>query len=258
MPCRTMRSDFQDKAVLPDDDFARLDFDCLGTQIGGEAVFFSMQKNNTNDSSEMNPTQRDIRNGEHQRTVWKTALCPNVFPGKGISPVTFHISDGILKHVGCFVDGNRPIYRVPHAKNTMPALHEGNISERPHDVVLDRRERTKSDSAIYTEFRCLDVQRDTVLSKSIPPNADLTILFLKIRVGEWYLERLGVGNQLYGTVFGFFGSVNRRNNGKCLLIRLAAEIPSTEVATHKGTSQSNLEDMIPILQTTWTKRGGKP
>lgn len=108
------------------------------------------------------------------------------------------------------------------------------------------------------EVRCADVQRDTVLSKSIPPNADLIILFLKIRVGEWYLERLGVGNQLYGTVFGFFGSVNRWNNGKCLLIRLAAEIPSTEVATHKGTSQSNLEDMIPILQTTWTKRGGKP
>lgn len=127
MPCRTMRSDFQDKAVLPDDDFARLDFDCLGTQIGGEAVFFSMQKNNTDDSSEMNPTQRDIRNGEHQRTVRETALCPHVFAGKGISPVTFDIADGILKHIGRFVDEKRPVYRVAHTINAVSALHEGNI-----------------------------------------------------------------------------------------------------------------------------------
>lgn len=61
------------------------------------------------------------------------------------------------------------------------------------------------------------------------------------------MERLGVGNQLYGAEFGIFGSVNGRNDSECSLLRLAAEIPATEVIAHKGASQNNLEDIIPIL-----------
>ena len=62
------------------------------------------------------------------------------------------------------------------------------------------------------------VKCDAFLSKPIPSDANLITLFLKIRVGEWHMEGLRIGYQLYGTVFGFFDSVNRRNNGKCLLI----------------------------------------
>lgn len=131
-------------------------------------------------------------------------------------------------------------------KNTMPALHEGDISERSHDVVFYRRERTKPDRAICTEFRCLDVQRDDFLSKPIPGNANLLVLFLKIRVGEWNMKGQRIGYQLYGAEFGLFGSVDGRNDGECLPIRLAAKIPATKVVEHKGASQKNLEDIIPI------------
>ena len=218
MPSLTLRFDCQNKVALPDDDFVRIEFDCLGPQIGGKAVFFSMPKDNADDSGKMVATKRDIRSGEHQCTIRKTALRPCIFAWKGITPVTFDISDGIPKPIGRFVNENRPIYRMPHTVNAVPALHEGHPSTRPHDVVFDRCEGTKSDRATCTEFRCLDVQCDAFLSKSIPGNANLTVLFLKIRVGEWRLERLRVGNQLYGAEFGLFGSVHRRNDSECLLL----------------------------------------
>lgn len=93
----------------------------------------------------------------------------------------------------------------------------------------------------------MDVQRDAFFSKPIPGNADLIVFLVKIRVWEWYMEGLRIGYQLYGTVFGFFGSVNGRNDGECLLLRLAAKIPAIEVVAHKGTSQNYLEDIIPIF-----------
>ena len=137
MPGLTLRSDCQSKAALPDDDFISIDFDCLGTQIGGKAVFFSVQKHDADDAREVKTAQRDIPNGEHQRTVWKTTLCPGVFAWEGISPVTFHIADGILEHIGRAIDGKYPIHRVTHAENAVPALHEGNIPKWPHNVILD-------------------------------------------------------------------------------------------------------------------------
>ena len=75
----------------------------------------------------------------------------------------------------------------------MPALHEGHISERSHDVVFDRRERTKPDRAVGMEFWCFDIQRDTFLSKTIPGNAYLIVFLVKIRVGEWNMEGLRIG-----------------------------------------------------------------
>lgn len=218
MPRLLLRFYCQCETALPDGDFIGIDFDCFGTQISGKAVFFSVQKHDADNSCEMKIAKRDIRNGEHQRTSREAALCPNVFPGKGISPVTFDIADGIMEHIGRAVDGKHPIHRVMHAENAVSALHEGNTSERLHDVVPDRCELTKPDRTICTEFWCFDIQRDTFLSKPIPGDADLIILFLKIRVGEWHMEGLRIGYQLYGTVFGFFGSVNGRNDGECLLL----------------------------------------
>ena len=205
-----------------------------------------MQKDNADDTCETKSTKWDFGNGEHQRTSREAALCPNVFPGKGISPVTFDISDGILEHVGCFVYERHPIHRVMHAENAVSALHEGHVSERSHDVVLDRRELTKSDRSICVEFGRLDVKCDAFLSKSIPGDADLITLFLKIRVGEWHMEGLRIGDQLYGAEFGLFGSVDGRNDGECLPIRLTAKIPATKVVEHKEASQKHLEDIIPI------------
>ena len=242
--------------TLLDDDFANLDFDCLGSQVGGKAVFFSTQKDNADDSGKMVATKRDIRYGEHQCIIRKTALRPCIFAWKGITPVTFDISDGIMEHKGRAVDEKRTVYRVPHTVNAVPALHEGNISEWPHDVIFDRREKTKPDRAICTEFRRLDIQRDAFLPKPISSNTDLIIPFLKNRVGEWQMEGLRIAYQLYGAEFGLFGSVDGWNDGECLPFRLAAKIPATEIVAHRGASQDNLEDIIPILIRIETKRGG--
>lgn len=110
MPRLILRIYGQCEIALPDNDFTSLDFDCLGTQVGGKAVFFSMQQDNADDSGEMKTTKRDIRYGEHQRTIREAALCPSVFAWEGISPVTFDIADGILKHIGRFVYEKRPVY----------------------------------------------------------------------------------------------------------------------------------------------------
>ena len=150
MPRLLLRFYCQCETALPDGDFIGIDFDCFGTQISGKAVFFSVQKHDADNSCEMKIAKRDIRNGEHQRTSREAALCPNVFPGKGISPVTFDIADGIMEHIGRAVDGKHPIHRVMHAENAVSALHEGEISERSHDVVFDMSERTKADRAICT------------------------------------------------------------------------------------------------------------
>ena len=140
----------------------------------------------------------------------------------------------------------------------MPALHKGNISERSHDVIVDRCELTKPDRAICTEFRCLDVQRDAFHSKPISGNANLLVLFLKSRVGEWNMGGLRVGYQLNGAEFGFSGSVDGRNDGECLLPRLAAKIPAAEVVAHKGTSQNHLGDIIPIFANNLDQKRKKP
>ena len=61
------------------------------------------------------------------------------------------------------------------------------------------------------------------------------------------MEGLRIGYQLYGAEFGLFGSVDGWNDGECLPFRLAAKIPATEIVAHRGASQNNLEDIIPIL-----------
>lgn len=213
-----LRSDCQNKAALPDDDFISIDFDCLGTQIGGKAVFFSVQKHDADDSSEMKSSQRDIRDGEHQCATRETALCPGVFAWERMTPVSLNISDGILEHIGRLIDGKRPIHRVTHAENAVPALYEGNIPKWPHDVVLDGREGTKPNRTSGMEVRSVDVQRNALFSKATPGNVDLTVVLVKIRVGERNMEGLRIGYQLYGAEFGFTRTVNRRNDSECLQI----------------------------------------
>lgn len=144
----------QCEATLSDNDFAIFDFYRFGPQIGSKAVFFSPQMHNADDACEVKTTKWDFGNREHQRTIRKTALRPCVFRGKRIPPVTFHIADGILEFIRCAIDGKDPVHRVPHTENAVSALHEGHVSERPHDVIFDRRERTKLDRSICVEFSC--------------------------------------------------------------------------------------------------------
>lgn len=201
VPGRPLWPDFQEKATLPDYDFTGLDFNCLGAQIGGKAVFFSMQKHDADDACEAEPSKWDFGNREHQGTVREAALRPCVFAGKGISPVAFDISNGILEHIGCAIEEKRPIHRVMHTENAVPTLHEGNIPKWTHNVILDRCKCAKPNRTSGMKVRCVEVQRDAFHTKPIPSDADMIALFLKIRGGEWHMEGLGIRDQLYGRVF---------------------------------------------------------
>lgn len=55
-------------------------------------------------------------------------------------------------------------------------------------------------------------------AEPIPGNLNLAAVFLKIRVREWNMKRLRIGNQLYGAEFGLFCPVNRRNDSQHLPI----------------------------------------
>ena len=50
----------QTETALPDNDLAIFEFYRLGTQIGGKAVFFSVQQNHTNDPGKVLTAQGDI------------------------------------------------------------------------------------------------------------------------------------------------------------------------------------------------------
>lgn len=119
----------------------------------------------------------------HQPAIHKIALSPGVFLGERISPVTFHIADSVLEHIGRSIDGKRSIHPMTHTENVVSALHEGNISERPHDVILDWRERAKPNGTGGKEAGCLNVKCNAIFCKSIPGNVDLAAFPVKIRAG---------------------------------------------------------------------------
>jgi len=48
------------------------------------------------------------------------------------------------------------------------------------------------------EFGSMDIQRETILSKPIVTDTDLVIILPQIVVGELYVERMGIGDHLYG------------------------------------------------------------
>lgn len=45
----------------------------------------------------------------------------------------------------------------------------------------------------------MDIPRETRLSKPIVTDTDLVIILSQIVVGELYMERMGIGDHLYGT-----------------------------------------------------------
>ena len=46
----------------------------------------------------------------------------------------------------------------------------------------------------------------------------ILVFLVKIRVAVWNMEGLYIGDHLYGTEFRLSGSVDGRNDGKCLLL----------------------------------------
>ena len=69
MPGLAPRLHDKGEILLPDDDFTSVDFERFGAQLGSQAVFFSFQKNNANDTGEAQTTKRNIRNRQHQVTL---------------------------------------------------------------------------------------------------------------------------------------------------------------------------------------------
>ena len=96
--------------------------------------------------------------------------------------------------------------------------------------ILDGRKSTEVNRSCNMEFGSMDIQRETRLSKPVVTDTDLVIILLKIIVREFYMERMGIGDHLYGAKSRILRFVDGRNDCRCLLIGLAAIIPAAKVA----------------------------
>ena len=70
---------------------------------------------------------------------------------------------------------------------------------------------------------------------------------MEIGVGGPYVERMGIGDQLYGAKFPISGFMNGWDDRQGLMLGLAAIIPATKVFTHMRSSKTMMEDIIPML-----------
>lgn len=138
---------------------------------------------------------------------------------------------------------------MPHTVNTVPALQEGNILKRPHDVIPKGRKSRESYGAEGTKVRCLNIQPNAFFAKMVISDCDPISAVPIIRVGEQDMECLCIRNKLYGTEVRFSGFMNRGNDGKRLVVGLAAKIPAAEKVSHMRASDGELESMIPIFAT---------
>ena len=222
----------QAEAALPDHNLTVFDFYCLGTEIGGKAVFFSMQHHHTNDSGEVKRTDWNICHRQHQCAIRETTLRPGVFFGKRVTPVTLQIAHGIMKNIGNTVDPDFSVYTVMHTVNTVAALHEWNKLKRPHNIIFDGRERTEAERSGDTQFGSMQIQRDPGWTKTVICDTDLISTLLKIIVGKLCVNGIGVGDQLNGAKCTVLGFMNGWNHCQSLIVRLAAIILAAKVLPH--------------------------
>lgn len=80
------------------------------------------------------------------------------------------------------------------------------------------------------EFGSMDIQRETRLSIPVVTDTDLVIILPQIVEGELYMERMGIGDHLYGAKSRILRFVDGRNDCQCLFVGLAAKIPAAKVA----------------------------
>lgn len=92
----------------------------------------------------------------------------------------------------------------------------------------------------------MDIQRYSLLSKTIVPNPDDVSPLLEIIVREVCLKYVCIGDELNCAKIRMFGFMNRWDNCQCLMHRLAAVIPTAKVFAHRESSQGKLKNRIPI------------
>ena len=107
---------------------------------------------------------------------------------------------------------------VLHTKYTVPALHEWHIAKGSHNVVSQWRKGSKPEVADGVQIRCMDIQMDPIISKTVCPDLNLATIFLKDPVKEWNMKSVRVCNQLDGASVAVFCFVKRWNDGKGLRI----------------------------------------
>lgn len=138
----------------------------LCSEIRGNAVFFFAQQNNTDNSRELKAGHRNIGYGQHQGTVIKTALCPEVLLWKRVSSVTFDVSDAVMKNIRLIIYGDLTVDFVCHTVHTVSALQERNKGKGAHDVISNGGKRLEAEGTINAEVVVLNVYGDALLRKA--------------------------------------------------------------------------------------------
>ena len=86
------------------------------------------------------------------------ALGPGIASREGMSPVPFHITSPLGKIQNLSVEPDFPRHRMLHAVHHVPAFQKGNVLERPHDVIGERRDLSKEQVPADLTVLCPDVQ----------------------------------------------------------------------------------------------------
>lgn len=118
----------------------------------------------------------------------------------------------------------------PTGDSTFREKVKRDLNFDPNNVILDGRKSTEVNRSCNMEFGSMDIQRETRLSKPVVTDTDLVIILPQIVEGELYMERMGIGDHLYGAKSRILRFVDGRNDCQCLFVGLAAKIPAAKVA----------------------------
>lgn len=198
-------------------------------KISSYTVFLSVQKNYPNDSVKMKSQQRNIRNGKHKRASAETALRPDIPFGKWITTVSLDISDSVTETILLTVNRDLPIDLMFHAENAVPALHKGNISERPHDVVAYGRKIIEFQCSAGGKLIGFDIQFNAFIWKQAVPKLNRRRLFNIFRKIERYVVRFIIGDNLQRRSFLMIAYMKRRNKCDSFFCGTAFEVSSFEI-----------------------------
>ncbi len=91
-------SDRQAKQALLDGNLVELYFDRVDSKVSDTAVLYSVKQNYTYDSGKVKNAQRDIHNGQNDRSIRNAAVGSNVSFRERMAPIAFQIAYGILEY----------------------------------------------------------------------------------------------------------------------------------------------------------------
>ena len=118
---------------------------------------------------------RDGSNGKHQAGVFwfcPVALGPQVFVGKGSSPVGFDISQSAGEVQSLTIQDEHPIQSMPHADHAMGAFQFRNESKWPHNIGLERSQRAVPKVSMQRQAAELYLQRDSFFAEGVGTDRD--------------------------------------------------------------------------------------